>query len=305
MKRKIMKIADTTYVVSIPLKWARKHGVQKGDEVEVQEGESELKISLSDIKEQVKKAQIELNPIGTKRYVESKVVNAYKKGVDELTINYSNVSQLEHIRTALGEVIGYEIIDTKKDKCIVKNIAKVDPDQFDPMLRRSFLLLLNMCESSLENYKNNILDFENVKQMNNTLKKLTTVLKRILNTSHSNFEEKLTLYLIVREIEKISNEYMYAFKIISKTKYSLSKNVTELFENANSMLRLFYEIYYKKELKKISELTDIKNNLIWKKSYSLLKTEKESSIIVHHLASVVRRVYDMHGPFLIIGQNQD
>ena len=42
MKRKVIQLAHSTAVISLPSKWVKKYGVKKGDEIEVGEEESRL-----------------------------------------------------------------------------------------------------------------------------------------------------------------------------------------------------------------------------------------------------------------------
>ena len=45
MKRKIIQIADSTQLVSLPRKWSLKYNIKKGDEVEVEEQGNKLLVS--------------------------------------------------------------------------------------------------------------------------------------------------------------------------------------------------------------------------------------------------------------------
>jgi len=46
MRRKVIQIADSTQLVSLPRKWALKHGIKKGDELNIEEKGSELLVSV-------------------------------------------------------------------------------------------------------------------------------------------------------------------------------------------------------------------------------------------------------------------
>ena len=45
MKRKVIQIAESTQLVSLPRKWALKYGVKKGDEVDVLEEGNKIVVS--------------------------------------------------------------------------------------------------------------------------------------------------------------------------------------------------------------------------------------------------------------------
>ena len=45
MGRKVIQIADSTQLISLPRKWALQHGIKKGDELEVEEKGRKIVIS--------------------------------------------------------------------------------------------------------------------------------------------------------------------------------------------------------------------------------------------------------------------
>ena len=47
MKRKVIQIADSTQLISLPRKWALKYGIKKGDELDVEEQGSNVLVSTS------------------------------------------------------------------------------------------------------------------------------------------------------------------------------------------------------------------------------------------------------------------
>ena len=45
MKRKVIQIADSTQLISLPRKWAQKFNIKKGDELEVEEHDNKIVVS--------------------------------------------------------------------------------------------------------------------------------------------------------------------------------------------------------------------------------------------------------------------
>ncbi len=87
MKRKVIQIAGSTQLVSLPRQWAKAHNVQRGQEIDVQEDGNRVIISADNATPIMK---VEFNISGCQTMV-SRIVGAlYRKGVDELKIVYDD-----------------------------------------------------------------------------------------------------------------------------------------------------------------------------------------------------------------------
>ena len=60
MRRKVIQIADSTQLVSLPRKWAQNYGIKKGDELEVTEHGNRVMISV-DKNPQTESIEIDLS----------------------------------------------------------------------------------------------------------------------------------------------------------------------------------------------------------------------------------------------------
>ena len=56
MKRRVIQIAESTQLVSLPRKWAKKYNIKKGDELEVEIEGSSVRITTDNVIEVTKKA---------------------------------------------------------------------------------------------------------------------------------------------------------------------------------------------------------------------------------------------------------
>src|SRR3989338_8169015 len=86
MKRKVIQIANSTQLVSLPRKWTQKYGVKKGDEIEVEEDGDRLLIKTESIPNS---REIEVDVGGlTPRLADRFIARAYQKGYDLITVKY-------------------------------------------------------------------------------------------------------------------------------------------------------------------------------------------------------------------------
>src|SRR3989338_465513 len=154
MKRKVIQIANSTQLVSLPRKWCEAYEVKKGDELEVQEEGSRVIISTD---KGIDGQRIEINPPHLKNITERHVTTAFRTGVDEVCVDFNydeNPELLQYISKTLdGQTIGYEIIAQEKNYFVIKDLSGTSATSFDTALRRSFLLLASMAKESLEAIK--------------------------------------------------------------------------------------------------------------------------------------------------------
>ena len=60
MKRKVIKLADKTSVVSLPSKWIKNYKVEKGDELDLEEIGNSILIKPSKQQTEIKKIEINI-----------------------------------------------------------------------------------------------------------------------------------------------------------------------------------------------------------------------------------------------------
>ena len=83
MKRKVIQIAGSTQLVSLPRQWAKAHNILRGQEIDVQEDGNRVVISASNAPP-VERAEIDISELNgmVARFIHA----LYKRGVDELKV---------------------------------------------------------------------------------------------------------------------------------------------------------------------------------------------------------------------------
>ncbi len=302
MKRKVIKIADTTYVVSIPLKWARKHNIQKGDELDLEEKGSEIILRLNESETVQKKVLFDADkyiPI-TRRVFDA----LYKKGYDEVTVKFNSKEVLKDIENAISnEAMNFEIVRQEKNTCVVRSITEASTQEFDSILRRVFLLVKVMGEDLYTALRNK--DFEtveNIKSLEKTNNKLTHFLRRSLNkTGYKEYEKTALVYTIVEQLEKVADELKFLCDFLADGRnktLSLSDETFSLFEDLNKSLIIFSNLFFDFNESKVVELYKLKESIV-KRGLELFHTKKSKEVVViHYLINIEKMVFDIVGPIL-------
>jgi len=309
IKRKIVKHGPSSFIVSLPLKWVKRHNLSKGDEVDVQEVEEDVVISTT-YKEKFERAEINLKD--NKEILEEHISALYKRGIDEIKIFYTHPEDFKLITKALSlESMGYEIVETNPHSCTIRCITKLTKE-FDAILRRVFLVTLSLADEGLKAINSCNFDaLDNIKFLEKSNNKLTTFCRRYLNKySTDSFDRIGAIYFIVELLEKIADEYKYLYahgKELCIPKNKINSSMMEYYTKINAMLRTFYECFYKFDNNKIRDMKIIRKELIDGLNDEFQSGRLKSNgdfDLYHHALVLVEKIYSLADPFLVLNHNK-
>ncbi len=233
MKRKIIQLAGKTLVVSLPHTWAKTHHVTKGAEVEVTEETQGLCIHPSTVQEKKNKT------IDVRLYDEETVKSVlsvlHKLGYDAIEVLCEEKQQpvvLERIKTNL---MGFEVVQQSAKKIVIQNITGDADTSFDMLVRRVFLVTLELARGVEEAFLHNK-PAHTLLSLEETNNKLTNYCHRLLLKKPTT--ESLFLYVLLWLQEKIADDYRDIIKNTKRTK------ITREMQETAQQLRLCTEEFY-------------------------------------------------------------
>lgn len=303
MKRKVIQIAESTQLISLPRKWAIKHNIQKGAELDIEEQGNSL-IIKSDSKPQLERIEIKLKDYGI---LAPRIIHAlYKRGVDEIKIYLQSPKEFSELQNILSnETIGFEIIEQGNNYCVVRNVSG-QIEEFDGVLRRTFLLLSNMANDGAIALKEKNQDaFHSLLLLEKSNNRFTSICRRYLNKYGSDKYDKIgPLYYIIEDMENVADEYKYLFQQLKDLKLEELKITpvhVEIYEKIAQMIKSFHELFYKNSPEKAAEIGKIRKDIVTK-CLDELKTCKNTSqfFILHHALTITQKVFNMVGPFIVV-----
>ena len=256
MKRKIVQQGKSSLNISIPNAWAKKHGMTKGDEVNIEEKDTELIISTG------KDAPLETKTLDVGDLDETSIrwylISLYCSGFDELKIIFKDHEQIDSIHSCIRNLLGYNIMEQRKKYCIVRCISQPVEGELEPSLKRNFMVVLSIAESTLDAIRNkDTKAFNSVLTMEDTCNRITYFCLRLLNKRGYKSTAKTSyMYCLIGMLENISDAYGNMMKDILRKDLPMevSDAVLGEFEEINKLLRTFYENFYRMESAKIHEL---------------------------------------------------
>ena len=109
MKRKVIQIAGSTQLVSLPRQWAKAHNIMRGQEIEVQEDGNRIIISSENAPTK-KSITIDLSGLFP-RLADRFLARAYQLGYDEIHARFDNLELSLALRNKVPELMGFEIFE--------------------------------------------------------------------------------------------------------------------------------------------------------------------------------------------------
>lgn len=293
LKRKIIQIANSTQLISLPRKWTLKYGIKKGDEIEVEENGSKIIIHTESL---IQPTSIELKPPHLKNITERYVTSCYRHGVNELKVNCGSDSYSDLLEYTIAKMhdqtIGYELINQGKDFFVIKDLSGGPPAGFDSALRRSFLLLTTSANDILDAIKHQ--DAKGLKNsliVDRSINKMTNFCGRHLLTKGMDDSKKTIYYYhFIRSLEALADQYSLMAVQYSYDLKSSNKEILKTLEKINKILHGLYDLFYDFDKKRLNELfLNIKNV----EPYKLFSVHNSNHTVAYFLTSIHRRIKEM------------
>ncbi|MBS3133331.1 phosphate uptake regulator PhoU [Candidatus Woesearchaeota archaeon] len=303
MKRKVIQLAHKTLVVSLPSKWARDYGVKKGAELEVEERGQQIVFSTSK-RTDSEGVQVDFSELDTEVIRRWVLASLHKSGYDEIEILYKDSSLINVIQETIKEMlIGFAVIEQSKNRCVIRIVAEEQEKEFETILRRAFLVTKNMGDgiySYIEEGKLGALN--ELLALEKTNNQLTNFCERILNKKgYKNDKKTCFIYVIVWNLEKICDHYKDICKFLaSSPKAKVSKPVLEMLKTANEYFNSYYELFYKFDINRLTELNKEKNAFRDKTSSLLRKSGYTDAVVLCSLNDFVTKTSDFSASFIAL-----
>lgn len=290
MQRKIVQHGSSSLTITLPIKWAEKFKLKKGDELEVEESGNRIIISTKSESAGGMKIISAKDGLFTK----NNLSHLYQLGYDEIEIEIKDKDTIKEINERLPNCMGFEIIDQKDNKIYIKSIATALESEFDNMLRKSFLITEDMGKEIIEILdKKQFQKLEETKNLEILNNKFTDICIRILNKKgYKNPQRTLQMYEIVKNLERIADEFKYLCEEIIKRK-KVSKEFLDSLKETVNYLGLFTNLFYKHN-------PEIKNEIYIKRKKllgELIKVIDKDPILIHHLINIIQKTYEGCGGY--------
>lgn len=295
MKRKVIQLANSTAVISLPSKWVKKWCVKKGDEIDVNEDESRLIVSAGQ-QTHSKKEEIECNLSGmAPRALMWTLMGVYKAGYDKVKFLYDDTIQLENIHRIVSSLLdGFQVTEEGDNYCVVETVSKEQDTDFLPVFRKALRVIYLFGQSALDCLKSEQYGkLKDVLILEETNNKMSNLSERLVIKGGSIPQNlRCQFFLIAWHSQKICNYYRDICRYtLDKPRLRLSKKLIDLFETTNLIVKEYDQLYTQINIPRMVELYVESRNKVSQINAS--QFGKEEQPILFNLLFILNRVSDI------------
>ena len=305
MKRKVIQLARNTHVVTLPSSWMERFKIEKGDELNLEEINTDIIISTD---KACTEEQVEVDiSLLDKRTIMWICSAMHKHGYNQIRLLYNDPKQIEFVRDRVQNLLtGFIIADTTDKSMVLQSVSKDIESEFHPTLRRAFRVALAMADETHQMLRNN--DFskkQNVLELEVTNNQLTNFCQRLLNKRGFKEYNKTTFYYVIAwNLEKICDNYKYIIEDLSSSEQSepIPPGTLNFLKQCNDYFTGYYELLYDYNAEKLlvlsrkrDSLKELKN-IIHPSSYLEIK-------LVSHMFTLFTQITDFSAAIIAVNTN--
>jgi phosphate uptake regulator len=151
--RKVYKSGGSTFVVSLPKRWATKTGIKEGDSVLVRELGGTLSLSAGEPVKLPNRAVIDSAKLGSREDLKLLIISYYLAGCNHIIVKFDARQRLEHkkdIRYVIGFLMGLEIAEEYENHVLLEVFLNQEKIPTNQALKRMYLIIHSMLKDVLE-----------------------------------------------------------------------------------------------------------------------------------------------------------
>ncbi len=241
MKRKVVKLGPATLVVSLPSKWTKRFGVNPGDEIEMEEKDKDIVISVEKRLQYTKEV---LDFTSIDHLLRRILASRYIKGVDEIDVHVNSLAKSRIVQKRVDELIGMAVVEQSKDKLIIKTVGGVSEESFHNILNRTLYLLHSISEGTMNAIINKETDLEYLADAEENINKFTDYCFRLLNKEPSiDYKKRCALYCSIMLLEQLGDNYKKIIRYINQHKMKLNSECVTLFKSIHEFHKGFQKLF--------------------------------------------------------------
>jgi len=273
MKRTVSKMGNSSLVISLPHHWVKEQNIQKGDELNVEPIEKGLIVSLTQLRQKEKVLNIDVSSY-SQRTTLNLLNYAYRNGYLRMNIKFKDEKQLQYItKTVRNKLLGFEVVEEKKNSCLVQNIAEPSHKQLPIIIRKIFLIIKQVGEQILEDIQqNSTTNYQRIIQSKTTVDNFTNFVRRtIISTTYGGREQSYFLWTFICKLSLVHHAYFYFYQEYSKNKRG-NPQLIPIIDKVNCLFNDVYHSFYKKSYDNL-DLIDKEKHNIYTTIFSLKKDD--------------------------------
>lgn len=298
MKRKVNKVGTSTLTVSLPSKWAKNIGLKVGDEIEVEEDGSLLRISTH-LSKEIKKTKIHLKDENSD-VLGSIFGGLYRDGYDEIEISSDSYEPLLELQSRLDIMPGFEYFEINKRRAIIRNVVSGMTLNLHEGISKMRHILNVMHDLIIESINENKFErYDEIKKLRESGLRYRNLVSRIILKDYRVNNSVLPYYTIAFVLAAIPGNYRVIYKWLSKTKPKISKENIDFLISVNARLNDLLSGQKNPSLIH-SEIRELEAT-----AFSLMSEKKAEIFMISTALAISRQIQSMNASFMMVKMNKE
>ena len=304
LKRKVIQIANSTQLISLPRKWTLQYGIKKGDELEVEEQGNKIFISTEKTQES---GSIEVDVTDLDRDSLMYLIRClYIRGYDEIKICFNKQitdnfrkdkkeKVISIIHEEVNRLSGVEVVQQRENFCLIKDITQSSIKDFDVVLRRIFLLLMDGINDLLKgSAKGDLYLVDSLQEKHNTITKFIAYNLRLLNKiGYPKYRNNTILYYIIASLDNITDILKECARDIVSSKIKFSKETENALNMVNDSIKGYHDFFYKYDINFIKDITSKRYDMLKNIKTHSKKMNSDELRIVLNMWHIIEQILDL------------
>jgi len=256
MKRKLIKQGrGGSFTINLPKKWVDERNLKAGEDVDLAIEEDKITIRADEIKTQAHEIKLDITNFNTKT-IDILLMEMYSTGFTQIKLKYKNktteaggfygskpIVVSEFLTKIVSNNIGFEIFEQDDHSTLIKQVSKVDEEEFNMTIRRLFILTKEINNKLLDHFENKDSNLKNVQNDVLHMWRFVYYGMRLisLNVIQKN---KTSLQSIMDHFEIISSTYNFLISKLTK-KDQFDKDTIKQLVQLKELSEIAYSTFYK------------------------------------------------------------
>ncbi|MBI2108329.1 AbrB/MazE/SpoVT family DNA-binding domain-containing protein [Candidatus Woesearchaeota archaeon] len=304
MKRKVIQIANSTQLVSLPRKWSQKYGVKKGDEIEVEEQGNKIILSIN------KGADMGVTKIDVTGLNRTTIIyyiqTLYRYGFDTINVHFNKPAAVHYrlgkeisissiIHGEVNRLIGFEIVEQKENFYAIKDLAQSSIGELDHVIRRIFLLINDASSDLIKGATElNHTLIGTIEEKHDTVTKFISYCLRLLNKyGYPDYKKTCILYHILSTLDRLTDVLKYSARELLKIKKPLNSKTLQMMTEIDNSIKMYSEFFFKFERKKADDIYRKRNEVLVLLDTNKTKIPPAELVILGKMEQILELLVDV------------
>jgi len=297
--RKLVKQGTATLMVSLPAKWIKQQELEKGSQVEVEENNNSLRITIA--KEKSKKEMILKLTEENKKDLQNILTHAYRNGFQIIKIENINKEIIMEAQQIVDkELLGFEITHRSEKECVIENVSEPSNKKYLDLLKRAMSLVKETHVSVVQDIKSGKYDSSlEVKAMREHLDKIILFCRRVLLNESQ--EEVVLSWELLTFLMHIEHKYYYLYEYTKTKKFKADKDISDIFEDLGKYYSLLDDAITNKDITSIHKINTLKKEYHFGEIPKIIeKSNGKKAMVLCHINELFRLIQISSSPVLSI-----